>query len=347
MPLRRKAVSIMENHLKDKHSRPLRDLRISVTDQCNFRCRYCMPAELFGPEYPFLKKGELLSFCEISRLAAVFAELGVKKIRLTGGEPLLRRNIEGLIQELAGIKGITDIGLTSNGYLLAKRADLLYKAGLRRVNISLDALNENVFMEMNGRAISPRPVLEGIEAALHAGLTVKINMVVQKGVNEDEIIPMAAYFRERGITLRFIEFMDVGTSNEWDWSKVVTKNEMIRRLSGKFDLEPVDQEYFGEVAQRYRYTDGTSELGFISSVTETFCSSCTRARLSADGKLYTCLFAESGFDLRSYLRSGESDAAIKNAIEAIWSRRGDRYSDERGKHTETNRSKIEMSYIGG
>lgn len=331
----------------DKFGRPIRDLRISVTDRCNFRCTYCMPKEIFGDDYVFMPKDQLLSFEEIERLASVFAELGVKKLRLTGGEPLLRQDMPQLIERLNNIDGIEDIGLTTNGVLLGKYAKDLYNAGLRRLNLSLDAIDPDVFGKMNGRGTKPGIVLKHIELAKELGFQIKVNMVVQKGVNEQEILPMARHFKDLGVTLRFIEFMDVGNDNAWSFEKVVTKKEIHQLLSSEFDLEPVDPDYFGEVAQRYRYKDSGSEVGFITSVSESFCSTCTRARLSSDGKLFTCLFASDGFDLRELLRSGKTDDEILGAITGVWTNRTDRYSDERTEETAKKRKKINMSYIGG
>ena len=331
----------------DKFGRPIRDLRISVTDRCNFRCTYCMPKEIFGDNYAFLPKDALLTFEEISLLANIFANLGVKKLRLTGGEPLLRSELPDLVRKLTEIEGIDDIGLTTNGVLLGRYAKELYEAGLRRLNISLDAIDPFVFGEMNGRGTNPQIVLKNIELAKEMGFQMKVNMVVQKGVNEQEILPMAMHFKERGITLRFIEFMDVGNDNAWSFDKVVSKKEIYELLRSEFDLEPVDPDYFGEVAQRYRYKDNGVEVGFITSVSESFCSSCTRARLSSDGKLYTCLFASSGFDLRELIRSGKSEERIMEAVTSVWAQRTDRYSDERTEQTAKNRKKINMSYIGG
>lgn len=331
----------------DQLGRPIRDLRISVTDRCNFRCTYCMPKEVFGDDYVFLPKNELLSFEEIERFAKLFASLGVKKLRLTGGEPLMRRGLPDLVKKLMDIDGIEDIGLTTNGVLLRQAAQPLYDAGLRRLNMSLDALDPEIFGVLNGRGIKPDFILSNIDYAREIGFEIKVNMVVQKGVNESEILPMAAYFKERGITLRFIEFMDVGNDNGWSFDKVVTKKEIFEMLSEVYKMEPSDEEYFGEVAKRYRYMDSESEVGFITSVSESFCSSCTRARLSSDGKFYTCLFASSGFDLRELIRSGLSDDELLEAIRNVWERRSDRYSDERTEQTSKNRKKIGMSYIGG
>ncbi|MHC8514544.1 GTP 3',8-cyclase MoaA [Sporosarcina sp. ITBMC105] len=331
----------------DKLGRPIRDLRISVTDRCNFRCSYCMPKEVFGDDYVFLPKSELLSFEEMERLARIFALLGVKKLRLTGGEPLMRRDIATLIAKLTKIDGIEDIGLTTNGVLLGQQAQALYDAGLRRLNMSLDALDPDIFGEMNGRGIKPDLILRNIDRAKDIGFTMKVNMVVKKGVNECEILPMAAYFKERGITLRYIEFMDVGNDNGWSFDSVVTKKEIYERLAAKYEMEPAEEAYFGEVAKRYRYVDNGAEVGFITSVSESFCSTCTRARLSSEGKLYTCLFATDGFDVRALIRSGLSDEEVMDQLIGVWERRADRYSDERTEQTVKNRKKINMSYIGG
>lgn len=333
--------------MTDYFNRPLQDLRISVTDKCNFRCQYCMPAHIFGPDFKFLPKNEILSFEEIERLAIAFSKLGVKKLRITGGEPLLRKGVAGLIDRLNQIPGILDIGLTTNGVLLPKLAKDLVDAGLHRVNVSLDALNDDIFKEINGRGVSSNVVLKGIEAAMDAGLGVKVNMVVQKDVNESEIIPMAQHFKDMGVTLRYIEFMDVGNSNGWNFSKVVTKKEMYDRLSERFDLEPVDPGYFGEVAKRYKHKGTDTEIGFITSVSESFCSSCTRARISADGKFYTCLFASKGYDLRNLVRTHKEEKPLLKEISAIWNQRKDRYSDERTEESAKSKEKIEMSYIGG
>ncbi|WP_233713297.1 GTP 3',8-cyclase MoaA [Lederbergia citri] len=331
----------------DKLRRPLHDLRISVTDKCNFRCQYCMPAEIFGPDFKFLNKDEILSFEEIERLARIFSKLGVKKLRITGGEPLMRKNIALLISKLNEIEGITDIGLTTNGVLLVKQSKELYEAGLRRLNISLDALDNEIFQKMNGRGVKSDVVLRGIETALNTGFSVKVNMVVQKGVNDSQIIPMAKHFRDMGITLRFIEYMDVGNTNGWNWNQVVTKKEIYDLLSEHFTLKPVDSNYYGEVAKRYKYKDSETEVGFITSVSESFCSTCTRARISADGKFYTCLFAAKGHDLKSLLRNIDDDEQILNEISGIWQNRNDRYSDERVIGSVSSSKKIEMSYIGG
>lgn len=334
-------------NITDTLQRPLRDLRISVTDRCNFRCTYCMPKEIFGDDYAFMPKSELLSFEEITRIARLFAAFGVKKIRLTGGEPLLRRDLPDLIRMLNDIEGVEDIGLTTNALLLKQHGQALYDAGLRRLNVSLDALSADTFGKMNGRGIGPERILDNITWAKSIGFHVKVNMVVQKGVNDHEVVPMAAYFKRQGITLRFIEFMDVGTDNGWSFKQVVTKKDMLTLLQETEQLEPVGADYFGEVAGRYRYRDADAEIGFITSVSESFCSTCTRARLSSEGKFYTCLFATEGFDLRSMLRNGATDEEMAGAVQAVWEKRRDRYSDERTEQTAKSRKKIGMSYIGG
>ena len=332
--------------LNDALGRPLRDLRISVTDRCNFRCVYCMPKEVFGKDYAFLERNELLTFEEIARLTRVFHGLGVEKVRLTGGEPLVRRNIEQLIAMLAANLGL-DLTLTTNGSLLAKKAQALKNAGLQRITVSLDALDDPTFMRMNDVDFPVQRVLEGIDAAAAAGLyPIKVNMVVKRGTNEASILPMARYFRSRGHTLRFIEYMDVGATNGWRMDDVVSAREIVETISAEMPLEPVDPHYRGEVAERWRYSDGQAEIGVIASVTQAFCRDCTRARISTDGKLYTCLFATAGHDLRSLLRSGATDAAVEQQIRAIWARRADRYSEIRTSQTAPVR-KIEMSYIGG
>lgn len=335
------------NNIQDRLLRPMRDLRISVTDRCNFRCTYCMPKDIFGDDYAFMPKDMLLSWEEITRLAGLFAKLGVHKIRLTGGEPLMRRGLPELIRMLQGIHGIEDIGCTTNGLLLGQQAQSLYDAGLRRLNVSLDALDPELFGAMNGRGIKPAIILQNIEEAREIGFQVKVNMVVQKGVNDREIVPMAAYFKSKGITLRFIEFMDVGNENGWNLKQVAAKREIFDRLGGSSALEPVTPDHPGEVARRYRYKDGQAEVGFISSVSEAFCSDCSRARLSSDGKMYTCLFASSGFDIRRLLRGGSSDEELLAAIMNVWVKREDRYSEERTENAASNRKKIGMSYIGG
>lgn len=333
--------------IKDQLNRPLRDLRISVIDRCNFRCQYCMPAEIFGPDFAFLPKSELLSYEEIERLAKIFVSLGVEKIRLTGGEPLLRKDMPILVHKLSQIEGLDDIGLTTNGVLLPQLSQALKDAGLKRVNVSLDSLNDELFGQINGRNISTKPVLDGIEAARKAGLGVKVNMVVKKGLNDTEILPMAEYCKNEGLQLRYIEFMDVGSTNGWRMDDVVTKKEIYEILKSKYELEAVDPDYFGEVAKRYRYKDTNVDVGFITSVSESFCSSCTRSRLSANGQLFTCLFNGNGHDLRDFMRSGVSDEEIIQRVTEIWNGRNDRYSDERTAETNKDRKKIEMSYIGG
>jgi cyclic pyranopterin phosphate synthase len=344
-------MAIADVPLADTLARPLRDLRISVTDRCQFRCTYCMPREVFGRDFVFLPRGQLLTFEELTRLAGVFAGLGVRKLRLTGGEPLLRRDLEKLVAMLAGIGGIQDIALTTNGALLAGKARALAAAGLRRVTVSLDSLDDAVFMALNDAGFPAARVLGAITAAADAGLVpVKVNMVVRRGVNEQSILPMAAHFRHSGHVLRFIEYMDVGTTNGWRLDDVVTAAEIISLISGQWPLQPVDPAYPGEVARRYRYRDGGGEIGVIASVTQPFCRGCTRARLSADGKLYTCLFAGAGHDLRGPLRAGSSDQALREQISAIWARRADRYSEQRTRQTsraQRVKPKVEMSRIGG
>jgi cyclic pyranopterin phosphate synthase len=330
----------------DTRGRLLRDLRISVTDHCNFRCTYCMPKEVFGKNYEFLPHKALLTFEEIARLARVFVANGVHKIRLTGGEPLLRKNIERLIEMLAVIPGI-DLTLTTNGALLEKKARALKEAGLKRVTVSLDSLDDETFRAMNDVDFPVARVLEGIEAAAAEGLTpVKINTVVKRGLNQASILPMARRFKGTGHIVRFIEFMDVGASNAWRLDEVVPSAEVLRIIDGELPLEPVKANYAGEVAERWRYRDGSGEIGLISSVTHAFCASCTRARLSPEGKLYTCLFAARGEDFRALLRSGGSDEHIAAFLRQIWSVRGDRYSEIRTQAT-GELKKIEMSYIGG
>ncbi|MGE6540196.1 GTP 3',8-cyclase MoaA [Bacillus luti] len=337
----------MQEKVKDFFGRPIQDLRISVIDRCNFRCTYCMPAEVFGPDYAFLKDEFLLTFDEIERLAKLFVSIGVRKIRLTGGEPLLRKDVTKLIARLVKIDGLVDIGLTTNAIHLTKQAKALKEAGLHRVNVSLDAIDDDVFRDINGRNVNTKPVIKGIMAAKEAGLEVKVNMVVKKGMNDHQVLPMAAYFKEQGIALRFIEFMDVGSTNGWNFDQVVTKRELIEMIHKVYPLEPAEANYFGEVAKRYRYVGTNVEVGFITSVSESFCSSCTRARISADGKFYTCLFATEGLDIRELLRNNLSDEGLLHAIQDVWMNRKDRYSDERTEESAKNRPKIEMSYIGG
>ena len=331
----------------DTFSRPLRDLRISVTDRCSFRCTYCMPKEIFGRDFAFLPPKELLSFEEITRLAQIFLGLGVEKIRLTGGEPLLRRDLETLIGMLAPLPGLRDLTLTTNGALLARKAESLKAAGLSRVTVSLDSLDDAVFQSMNDVAFPVGRVLEGIEAAQAAGLTpLKINMVVQRGVNDGDVVAMARQFHGTGNILRFIEYMDVGATNGWQLGDVVDASEIVERIHRVLPLEPIAPNYPGEVALRYRYLDGSGEIGVIASVTKPFCGDCSRARLSAEGKLYTCLFAADGFDLRALLRGGASDGEITAAVRRLWSGRNDRYSEQRSEESRL-RPKVEMSHIGG
>jgi cyclic pyranopterin phosphate synthase len=330
----------------DTLGRPLHDLRISVTDRCNFRCVYCMPKEVFGKDFQFLPRAEILTFEEIERLVRIFVGLGVRKIRLTGGEPLVRRDLERLVEKLARI-GDLDLTLTTNGSLLSQKARSLADAGLRRVTVSLDSLDDETFKRMNDADFPVAKVLAGIEAARAAGLApIKINMVTKRGVNESSIVPMARYFKGTGMTLRFIEFMDVGSTNGWRLDDVVPAREIVAMIDRDMPLEPIQAGYRGEVAARYRYKDGTGEIGVISSVTQPFCADCTRARLSADGSLYTCLFATQGHDLRALLRGGASDDEIGHAIAAVWTDRTDRYSDLRSEET-AGLHKIEMSFIGG
>lgn len=333
--------------VKDQFGRVLKDLRISVIDKCNFRCTYCMPKEIFGKDYVFLSEDELLSFDEIIRMAKMFAKLGVEKIRITGGEPLMRKDLDQLIAELTKIPEIKDIALTTNGVLLVKQAEKLKAAGLQRVNLSLDAIEDDVFKKINGKEVVTRPVLKGIEAAQKAGLQVKINMVAKKGMNESQILPMARHFKGKDIILRFIEFMDVGNHNGWDFKNVISKKDIVDIINEEMPLEPAEENYYGEVASRYRYKDGGGEIGVISSVTDSFCSTCTRIRLSADGKLYTCLFASEGFDVREKLRNDITDEQLEDELTGLWGGRTDRYSDERTEQKHRNRKKIEMSYIGG
>jgi cyclic pyranopterin phosphate synthase len=331
---------------RDTLGRPLRDLRISVTDRCNFRCVYCMPKEVYGREFRFLERAELLTFEEVQRLAGIFAGLGVRKIRLTGGEPLIRRDLERLVGMLAAIPDL-DLTLTTNGSLLAQKASALRKAGLERVTVSLDSLDDEVFRAMNDVDFPVERVLAGIEAAAAAGLSpVKVNVVLKRGVNEDGMLDLVRYFRGSGHVLRFIEYMDVGSTNGWRLDEVVPAAEILERIGAEFPLEPVPPEYPGEVATRYRFRDGAGEIGVIASVTRPFCGDCTRARLSADGRLYTCLFAVSGHDLRAPLRSGASDEELREQIEGVWTARTDRYSELRSAATPGG-SKVEMSYIGG
>lgn len=341
--------------LSDQLARPLRDLRISVTDRCNFRCVYCMPKEVFDKDYQFLPQSSLLSFEEITRVAKIFVAHGVEKIRLTGGEPLLRKHIEKLIEMLAGLTTHNgkplDLTMTTNGSLLTKKAQSLKDAGLQRVTVSLDSLDDATFKRMNDVDFPVSDVLDGIEAAHRVGLgSVKVNMVVKRGVNDQEIVPMARYFKGSPAILRFIEYMDVGASNGWKMDEVVPSAEVVRRISEQTPLEEVEPNYTGETAERWRYVDGTGEIGVISSVTQAFCSDCNRARLSTEGKLFTCLFATGGHDLRALLRAGHSDDEVTAAVAHLWSQREDRYSELRTINTEGLARpvrKVEMSYIGG
>jgi cyclic pyranopterin phosphate synthase len=333
--------------LADTRGRALHDLRISVTDRCNFRCTYCMPRDVFDAAYSFLPHAEILTFEEIVRMARIFHALGTRKIRLTGGEPLLRKGIDRLVAMLRSALPEVDLTLTTNGSALKAHAKALRAAGLDRVTVSLDSLDEATFRAMNDADFPVAKVLEGIDAAADAGLApIKINMVVKRGVNDHQVVDMARHFRGRGHIVRYIEFMDVGSTNGWRMDDVIPSAEIVRRIASKFPLEPAQAHYRGEVAERWRYLDGAGEIGVISSVTEAFCSSCTRARLSTDGHLYTCLFAQRGYDLKSMMRAGADDAALRAAIAGIWQGRSDRYSEIRTAGTAATR-KVEMSFIGG
>ena len=327
----------------------MRDLRISVTDRCNFRCTYCMPKEVFGRHYQFLERGELLTYEEITRLGRIFVAHGVQKIRITGGEPLVRRQLPHLIKMLSQIPGLRDLTLSTNGVLLKHQAKDLRAAGLRRVTVSLDSLDNDVFQVMNDVGVSVDRVLEGIEAAAAVGFDpIKINAVVMRGVNDHTVVDLARYFHGTGRIVRFIEYMDVGTTNGWRLDQVVPAREIVEMINTKLPIEPLEKNYQGEVAQRWRYVDGGGEIGVISSVSEPFCGTCSRARLSAEGKLYTCLFASHGHDLRALLRGGATDSDIINVIASIWRHRDDRYSELRLDETVgQSKSKVEMSYIGG
>ncbi len=337
----------------DTLGRELRDLRISVTDRCNFRCPYCMPAEVFGARYAFLPKPEILSFEEIERLARLFVDLGARKLRLTGGEPLLRADLPTLVQMLTRIDGVEDTALTTNGYLLPRHASALREAGLDRITVSLDSLDDEVFKRMNGREISVEPVLEGIRAAEAAGFDqIKINCVVQRRVNDDAVAQLARHFKGTGHIVRFIEYMDVGNLNHWVLSEVVPAREIVARVNEVAPIEPAAPNYRGEVANRYRYVDGSGEIGVISSVSQPFCGDCTRARLSTDGHLLTCLFAGGGTDLKTPLRDGATDRELRALIQGVWTARTDRYSEERaGLLDESGHPhsapKVEMYQIGG
>ena len=355
--------------LTDTYRRPLRDLRISVTDRCNFRCPYCMPKEVFGPDHAFLRRRALLTYEEIARLARLFARAGVTKVRLTGGEPLVRRDLPLLVEQLAAIPGIDDLTLTTNGVLLPRHAEALAAAGLHRVTVSLDSLDPEVYRRMNDVGEGPEAALAGIEAAERAGLApIKVNAVVERGVNDHTLVDLARHFHGTGHILRFIEFMDVGNSNAWSLDRVVPSREVVERIDAVLPLEAAAPNYRGEVARRYRYRDGGGEIGVISSVTQPFCGDCTRARLSSEGRLYTCLFAGEGFDLRELVRGGADDDEIAAALARVWGRREDRYSETRSDAPSGTRGlvtlgstrregsdaegrgpgpKVEMSHIGG
>jgi len=332
----------------DRLGRPLRDLRISVTDRCNFRCPYCMPAEVFGTRYKFLPKNEVLTYEEVARAARVFEGLGVRKIRLTGGEPLVRSDVERLVAMLAAIPGIDDLAMTTNGYLLAEHAERMAEAGLHRVTVSLDSLDDEVFGTMNGRGYGVANVIDGIAAAEAAGLhPIKIDAVVQRGVNDDGVVDLARRFKGTGHIVRFIEYMDVGNLNGWRSEDVVPASEILERIGAVFPIEPVSPNYFGEVARRWRYTDGDGEIGVITSVTAPFCGACTRARLSPEGKVFTCLFGTEGRDLRGPMRDGATDAELADIIGGTWRAREDRYSELRASLDEPVGPKVEMYHIGG
>ncbi len=334
--------------VKDTFGRPLSDLRISVTDRCNFRCTYCMPAEIFGERYHFLSRAQLLSFEEIARIAGVAARLGAVKARLTGGEPLVRSQIVGLVGMLAEVDWIEDLTMTTNGYLLPKHAEGLKEAGLRRVTVSLDTLDDEIFRSMSGRNCGVDSVLAGIAAAKAADLTpVKINSVVQRGVNDHTVVDLARHFQGSDHIVRYIEFMDVGTLNDWRMDAVVPADEIVSMIDAEMPLEPVPPSYPGEVATRYRYVDGSGEIGVISSVTKPFCGECTRLRLSPEGELYTCLFGSTGIDLRTHLRDGTSDDDLEKIVRQVWIARLDRYSEERTALTKPRPDKVEMYHIGG
>ena len=335
-------------HLEDTLGRPVRDLRISVTDRCNFRCTYCMPAELYGERYHFLPRSELLTYEEIARLTRLFVDAGVTKVRVTGGEPLVRQDLHELIVRLSVIDGVGDLTLTTNGFLLAEQATALTRAGLQRVTVSLDSLDPAVFGAMNGRGHGPEQVLAGILAAAEAGLSpIKINVVVQRGVNDHEVVDIARRFKGTGHIVRFIEFMDVGNINGWRADEVVSSTELAARIGAAMPIEPLEPNYQGEVASRYRYVDGGGEVGFISSVTQPFCGDCTRVRLSPEGRVYTCLFSGVGTDLRAPLRDGATDDDLRGAIGRLWSARADRYSELRASASGPGAHKVEMYQIGG
>ena len=334
--------------IKDQFNRRLRDLRISVTDKCNFRCPYCMPEEIFHEKYEFMSRKMLLSFEEITRLTRIFVRLGAVKVRLTGGEPLMRREIEKLVVELAQVEGVEDLAMTTNAYFLPEKAQILRDAGLQRLTISLDSLDDAVFREMNGDRAGVDDVLKGVEAAEQAGFSpLKINAVVKRGINDHTLVDLARYFKDRGHILRFIEYMDVGTMNGWNMQDVVTADEIISIIDAALPLEVLPPNYDGEVANRYRFRDGGGEIGVIASVTKPFCGACNRMRLSADGKMYTCLFTAEGIDLKTPLREGASDDDLESIVRGTWGKRIDRYSEERSELSEPREEKIEMYKIGG
>lgn len=344
----------MDTPVLDRLGRPLKDLRISVTDRCNFRCVYCMPKQVFGKDFRFIPHSAMLSFEEIARIAGLFVAQGVEKIRLTGGEPLLRKNVERLIEQLAGLntpEGYpVDLTLTTNGSLLAKKARTLHDCGLKRITVSLDALDDTVFRQMNDVDFSVRDVLRGIDSAIDAGFSpVKVNTVVKKGLNEDQVLPIARHFRNTPVIVRFIEYMDVGSSNNWAEKEIIPSEKLVSLIDSSMPIEPVDRHYAGETAQRWQYRDGSGEIGFIASVTKAFCRDCTRIRLSTEGKLYKCLFATDGYDVRYMLREGWSDSEIAMTLAQHWQNRDNRYSELRatGAIPATSGRKIEMSYIGG
>jgi cyclic pyranopterin phosphate synthase len=333
--------------LLDTLQRPLRDLRISVTDRCNFRCTYCMPRAVFGPGYQFLNRTEILSYEEITRLSRIFIERGVEKLRITGGEPLVRKDLHTLIAQLHELPGLKDLTLTTNGSLLRGQAQKLKDAGLQRVTVSLDSLDDAVFQSMNDAAVPVATVLDGIQAAREAGLApIKVNAVVKRGVNDHTIADLARHFRGSGVIVRFIEFMDVGATNGWKLDNVVTAREIVETIGRELPLEPAEANYRGEVAKRWRYADGSGEIGVIASISQPFCGDCTRARLSPEGELYTCLFSNHGHDFRSLLRNGASDAEISAFLDSVWRVRTDRYSELRTEATAAL-PKVEMSHIGG
>lgn len=341
--------STMQTKPLDTLKRPLHDLRISVTDRCNLRCTYCMPSEVFGERYHFLPSGQLMSFDEIVRIAKITTDLGVQKIRITGGEPLVRPNLPELISKLSGLDKIVDLTMTTNGLLLKSHVDSLKKAGLQRITVSLDTIDPDVLGKMNGKGIGPEPVLRGIEFAQQVGLNpIKVNAVIERGVNEHTIIPLAKHFKNTGITLRFIEFMDVGNLNAWDQTKVVSSSELVSTINKVLPIEPIEPAYRGEVASRWKYLDNEGELGFISSVSQPFCSDCTRLRLSPDGLIYTCLFGSEGIDIKGPMRQGATDAQLKAILQDTWTLRADRYSELRAQLiARGGRRKIEMYQIGG